>query len=477
MSNTARTVKAHPFAVLTYLKPFVFVLLIPLIRAVLRYIMDGEITNVLFAESFAAAAIITYAVIRWRVFSITVKDGFVEIQSGVFNRKVAHIDINRISTVETTRNPFDVVFGSATLRINTEAGSIRRADYEMKVSARDADYITEVISTPGKRIKWKFSVLRVAIMAAATSSAFTGMIIAVPLINQSGNLLGLALEELMLQRINEVGELFGRYIPPIVNTITIIFLLCYFLAFIYSLLKFVNFKLTLTGSDIEISSGFFSRRRIRFRAEAVNDVCIEQSFILRLFRRCMLRVEIGGYGQDKGERAIVVPSVRKKDAVDQFKLIFPTVTIDNVAVRPHNKSRARFLSLPLGWMMALLGGMAVLWAVFVSFRDLILFLSLIGITILLYFCNLADENYKNGRIGISKIITARYSRWNKLCETYCDASRVGVITVLKLPLDKLYDTCNVRITVCSEAADSILVKHIPYKELIEQLDRQYKIYE
>ena len=81
-----------------------------------------------------------------------------------------------------------------------------KKDYSELVSKL---YSGEVIS------KVRFSALRVAIMAAATSSAFSGIIIGVPLINRAGKLLGIGLSEMLLE---ELSKTCGDYISEINDT-------------------------------------------------------------------------------------------------------------------------------------------------------------------------------------------------------------------------------------------------------------------
>ncbi len=472
-----RVIKAHPYAIAVFLKPFIFVLLIPFLRAFLQYLVDQKVTNVILNELLALAVLLAFSALRWYRFKIVVSDTRISIFTGLFIRRNAVIDIEKISTVEVVRNPFDYVFGSASVRINTEAGVLKRADYEMRVNVADANFLIEAASRLDTKIKLRFSVFRVALMAAATSSTITGMILLVPFIYKSGNLLGTAVEDVLLQRIEKVGERFGQYVPPVVNTITIIFLLCYFLAFLYTLSKYINFKVSVGEENMDVVAGLISRRHIRFEIKAINTIYIEQTVLMRLLKRCMLRIDIGGYGTGRGEKAVVVPSVRKKNVQEQLHHLFPNVNKNKEYIRPKKGSRWRFFLLPVIWIIVTLSVAAVLGVIFTEFKELIWFLAVVTVVVLLYFCSLANYNYKHGKMSVDEILYIKYSFWDKTRETYCDTSRLGIIYVTRFPLDRIFGTCNVKFTVCSEGAENTVIKHISYDRLFEQIDRKYNIYE
>lgn len=475
MKDEIKTFKAHPFIIFSYIKPFLIVLLFPLFRAAVQFIAGGEISNIVRGEAAAFLFIVVYSIVKWRKFSLKVTPDTLKICTGLLMVRQAVLPKSKISTVEITRNPFDVLFGCVTMRLNTEAGIKGKSDYEFKISKKSAEIITNDISGLDVRITIKFSTVRVALMAAATSSSVTGMVIAVPIINKTGNLLGLALEEVLLKRINDVSRIFEKYVPPIVNTVTLIFLFFYFLAFLYSFFKYVGFKLTLGDDDLEISSGFLVRKKVRFKTQAVNTVCVEQNPLMRLLRRCLLRVEIGGYGNGRGEKAVIIPSAGTNETKRIFSMVFPNVKHDTEYIRPPKNSRHRFFVIPFILLLLLLAAYAVLTALFPLFKDLIGFLAIITFFVLLCYFELANYNFKTSRVSFGDAIYIKSSKWIKSREVYCDASRVGLIRLIKFPTDKKYNTCNMKIVMRSEGAESISIKHIRYDDVLAQIKKQYKL--
>ena len=60
-----RTYGAHPFMMLSIMKPFLFVLILPVLKGLLQYLISGRITGVLTLEIFAAAAVLFFSFLQY----------------------------------------------------------------------------------------------------------------------------------------------------------------------------------------------------------------------------------------------------------------------------------------------------------------------------------------------------------------------------------------------------------------------------
>ena len=466
---------AHPIQAICFLKPIAFILLIPLFKALIDSLLRREINGVLLNEIILAALIIGYAVIKWRRFALLLTADSVIIKSGIFLSRTAEIKREKISSVQTVRHLTDRIFGCVTLRINTESGRRGRADFEIKLNKKDAEKIWNEIFCKNEAQTVKFSAIRVALMAATASSAFTGLIFIVPIIKRSGTLLGTAIERVLIDRINQISEAFSEILPPVINTVTVIFLLLYSVAFLISFFKYVNFRVRISNGIMQIVSGLITRFTITFKIKSVNSTTIEQSPLMRIFGRYNVRVSIGGYGDNKGYKAVVIPSAKEKEVKNLFTDFFPgTVkTPKEEVIKPHKNSRKRFYLIPTISLAGVLSAYFFFKRLFPTFSEIIDFLLLIFLAAILCFFALAEYNYKNSKILISNTIYAKYSKWVLSREMFCDARRIGVIHITRWPTDHRHKTCNIRLTERSESAESVSVKHISYKKINKELIRFY----
>lgn len=314
-------------------------------------------------------------------------------------------------------------------------------------------------------------------MAATTSSAVMGMLIAVPIINKTGKLLGIALNNILLDEINNVSSGFKSYFPPIVNAITLVFLLSYAVAFVYSLFKYINFKLFLEKEKLEVRSGFFVRSRSAFKKSSVNDVIIDQTPLMRLFKRYAMKVSVGGYGGSKSETAVIVPSGRRGEIKRQFQAYFPFLAPDGKLMHARRDivTKNRFLYLPGLYFIITVAASVSLTLIFPKFGRLTLFLTMVACAVIMYYAYLSIYEFRLGKLKIGRNIYAQTVKGFNACELHCPRENVGQIKIIRTIPDIRLDTCKVVISVRSESADTVKVRMLDYVEVKKSISDSYGI--
>ncbi len=469
--------RAHPLMILSLMKPFLFVLILPVLKGVLEYILNQTVTGILRLEALAFAVIAVLAFFRWRSFRLICGKSSVTVEMGILIKKHSVIKIDRLSSVQSVQNPLDAVFRAVTYCINTEAGRKAQSDFKFKLSAKESAKVSKLLYGGRNPTAVKFSAVKVAMMAATTSSAVTGMIVGVPVINKAGNLLGIALSEMLFDEINNVSGEINTYFPPVVNTVTLIILLSYAVSFFYAFFKYINFSLFLEKDKLEVRSGFFVRSRTSFKKASVNDVKIEQTPLMRFFRRYALKVSVGGYGEAKKESAVIVPSGRRGEIRRQFSAYFPFLEPDAQPLRAKRDfvTKNRFLYWPGVFFIITAAAAVILALIFKDFGRLILFLTLVICAVILYAADLAMFEYRFGRLSMGSNIFARSVRGFRTCELYCPKENIGQIKIIRNIPDIPLKTCKVVISVRSESADHIKVRHLNYSDVKKSIYECYNI--
>ncbi len=470
-----REFRAHPFMILSIMKPLLPILLIPIARGLIQYMADKKITPILRMEIALFLIILIYGFFRWYTFKLTCDKKCVTIKDGVIFVREAVIPIGGISSVQSEQNPIDYIFRCVTFRVNTEAGSSRRTDYSFKLSRKNSHAVSDFLYGPKKGDPVRFSPVKIAILAAATSSAFTGMLVGVPFLNNSAKLVGVGVNE-VLDQINIVSNKFETYFPPIVNTVSLILLGSLVISFAYSFLKYINFRIFLNKDRIEVRSGFFVMTRTSFKKKSINNVKIEQTVLMRLLKRYSMRVNVGGYGEAKSESQILIPVGKYKEIKGMFSDYFPFLT-------PHGRQlkslqgfvhENRYLFWAEIFFTVLIGAFITAVLLFEEFTRLILFLSIVMACVLLYYAYRCHIEYKTCNARFGSTVYARGRKGLRSCRFYCSNDRVGEIKLMRYPPDYLFfKTCNVRIIIRSEMNESILVKHLEFEEVKKEI---YKIY-
>ncbi|MBQ7725767.1 MAG: PH domain-containing protein [Clostridia bacterium] len=473
----SQEVRAHPLMTATLMKPFWFVLILPLVKGVVQVLANREISGVWGLEAVAFVPVFVTAWLRCRSCRLRCEDGFLIVKNGLFFRKVAIIPQNSLSSIRFFQNPFDAVFRAVTFELHTEAGPERRADFKGKLRCRDSEKLAHLLMGEKPRETVRVSAVRVALMSAATSSAVTGLLFAVPVIRRAGKLLGLAIDRLLLDELQTVSSRFHTLFPPFINFITLLFLLSQIVAFLLSFLKTVRFTLSHDEEILEVRSGFFVRRHAFFRKRAVCVVKIEQTPLMRLFRRFMMKVSVGGYGDARAETAVLLPFGRRGELRRAMRAFFPELVPRGVPLRAKRDRRTLYRSLfrPASGFFLLVSLSAVLSAFLPDMRPLIVFFTLIGTVLLAYQGFLSVTACKQAKVIFSHGLYAKNIVGFRTVEWFCRKENVGEIKLTRSPADRRHGTCSFSVTVRSQAADRLQVRFLTNSAARKHLSDFYSL--
>ncbi len=473
-----REFKAHPLMILTIIRPFLVVLLLPVLRGILQYIQDRRITPILGIELILFGAILLISVLRWRAFRLVCDQSTVTVRDGVFFVRQAVIPITGLSSVQSEQTPLDFIFKSLTFRINTEAGGSKTTDYSFKLSRKDGNTVAALLYGEERGEKVRFSPIKVAVWSAATSSAFTGMLVGVPFLNTATRLVGVGVNE-VLDQINEVSGKFQTYFPPIVNTATLILLCSFAVSFVYSFFKYINFRIFLNPDRIEVRSGLFVMERTAFKKKSINNVKIEQTFLMLLLKRYSMKVNVGGFGEAKSESQILVPSGKYKEIKEMFSDYFPFLKPEGKILKSHEGivHQNRYFFWAEIFFAALIFLSLYTASIFDEFGRFIAFLTFVLGILLIYYTYLCRKEYKYCKVRFGDTVFARSKKGLRSCRLYCPRERVGEIKLYQYPPDRFFKTCNIKITVRSETADSITVRHLDFEDTKKEIFDCYGITE
>ena len=470
---------AHPLMILSFIKPFLFILIIPFIKAAVQYLLNGEIDDILGLETVFFAAVSVWAIARCITFRLICEEDTVTVKKGVIFRNCATINVSRLSSVRTEQNPLDMLFRSLTISINTEAGSKRSSDFKYKLSMKDAKEVSRLLYSEHKPSRIHFSAVKVAVLAATTSSAFGGMLIGVPVINRIGKLIGVGISEMLFDEINNVSSKIQNFFPPIVNTVSLIFLLAYGVSFLYSFLKFINFKLLLGDGELEVRSGFFVKTRTSFKKRSVNNALIVQSPLMFLVRRYALKVSVGGFGESKSESQVLIPSGSYKEIKAGFAEYFPFLSPKGnpITVTRNAVIKSRFLFWPTLYLSGVIALSLYLASVFRDFDRLILFCSTVALALVFYYAFICLFEYRKGELILGDNIYVKSAKRLRTCELYCPKQKIGQIRITQFWTDKWQKTCRIKLTVCSEGADNIRIRHLDNETVLKAVNECFELSE
>lgn len=479
--------KAHPFMLFHFLKPYLYILLIPTAQGLLSYFLGGSLTSLIVGECLTVAILLGLSIVKLLRFRLYIGEDHIKVTSGVLILSESVVPFDRIATTFVRSDPFLWLAKCVEIRLNTEAGRPGNPDFRMIVHESATVKLRKILSpTDVHTERVSLPAGRLIIMAAVTSSSTTGLLIAAPVVNQVGKLLGEGFTERFYDRITEAvdaavgvaGNHLGILIPPIAGVIALFLLAGFAVSFLLSIFKNLPMRFERRGDKMMVSAGSLIRRRTGFLMSGVNCVSIIQNPVMMFLRRYNVKVGIAGFGNRRDETSVAIPAAGSDEVYRLTKAILPGVSMDaRPEIRPPKKAFPFFCTLPAIFMIAIPVAAMIFSILLPDFSELIWFLAFVAAMFDLVFFMVSVRRFQREGITIGDEFCALGLDWLSfsMVELHCPAEKVGVIRVLRFPADHLSGVCRVKITVRSEGAERINAALLDEKQVAAALRERYGI--
>ncbi len=480
MENANISVKPHRFIIITYLLPYLTLLIAPAVRGLLTFRETGVLTRVIIGEVMAALLAVGFAIFKYMLCEITVTDTELVYKRGLFLRTKTVIPLDKIALTAGENNPVYALFRVVKVQVYTDAGFKGGSELSIPLKKNEAERIINILGAdtvkrpPDRRYKCPF--WRVLLYAAATSSAATGLLIAVPIINRTGSMVGEALDSLLVEKVFEFSQFIPKAVPRVAGVISIFLLLGYGISLVNSLLKNAGFEVGRKGTEININAGLLPRRRIVFDLKDVRATVTRQNILMRLLRVESVKMSVGGYGEKRGESPVILPAVTKKEReriINGFAPDLPPVTRN---VRSVPSLFFRSFTLPFFIMLIIISARWLLLRMFPRFADVTRFAAFVSLIfdIVYGFCQWIRCR-TGGYTLTGEYLTCSGGRFFAFGTVTAKTNDIEEIVVTRLPLDRLYGMCRVTFKIRDKNRDRIMVGALRFNDVVASLHDFYGV--
>ncbi len=446
--------RLHPLNIFKFFRKLLFILLLPLLRSILNYGLQGTLSTLVRWETALAVALLAYGMLRWARFLIWVEGDTLFIRSGIFFRKEAQLSISTVTCVYVENDPLLTLVGAAKVSLDTNAGEFKNSDFEFYLSRKRTGELCDALKTvtPRNRI-YLCNLRQIALMSLSSASALSGLLVAASIINNSGKLLGDTLEKRLVETLNLVTELFSRIIPPAATTLAALLVAGSCVSFIVTLVKHISFVVHCNKKGVLIEQGLFRHKRSYIRREAIGVGIISMPPLLHLFRRTSLCIHASGYGTSNGERSILFPVEKAREAEKSMHMLgIDLCKGDSLSLRVPRRAMSRAVFLPILLLLLLIAVTAfAVWLMPNLNQIILLFAVFVGVICIYWLymrvshVRLGGAQLRNGlRIFGYRGLTLADSRFKKGC--------VDSIIVSEGPFDRRRGLCSLQATLRGEKA-------------------------
>lgn len=261
--------------------------------------------------------VFTIFFIKWLKTTIEVTSKTIIIDRKTILRKTTNINIKDISTIDISQNIIQKVFKTAKIQLDINS-TVTAEENDMKIILKYEEAIQfqkNIIKLMNKKASEK-DYKKIELEKYNYKYSFSSIF--------KHTIFSLNIFVLILLIITNVPILFTKQ----ENLEIILFVLIPIIfSILSSLFKFYNFKILKDDDKINISYGFFSRKKISMPYSKISGLKITQPILARIFN--LYSVELINIGYAENETiSLLLPLSNKKDISEKLAFLFPNIKLN-----------------------------------------------------------------------------------------------------------------------------------------------------
>ncbi len=466
--------KPHPIMITNYLVRYLLLLIIPTIRGIINFLMTGNITTTIIWYIIFLGIIVFISLLKLRRCRLYINSERIKTSQGLFYRRELVIKNDKISSLFTYTGVVLQIFRAVSVRIETEAGDPKKADFEIIISQKDlSKLIPYIYEKPESAVSFHAGPWRVCIMALSASYAITGTLLTLSVINYISKIIEDDIALRLYEGLKNTAALFDFLLPRAIGVLAAAAALGFIFFFVYTIARYARFTVmreyTAKGEVISIGTGFISRRKVKFSERSVNALFVNIRPFMAVLGHYNVRICLAGYGKSKKEEPVLIPSERRDKMPQLIKSLLPDMDYVSPDICPPKWAAHRFV-LPQVIMLLLSPLAARVISIFTVNYENEMFLSIvICMFIIAVWLVMRNRAAHNSGIHFGSTLCFRTVKRMTDIKAVVAPDKVSVIKISRSPFDIPFGLCSVYICVHSERAKQYKIRHLLYSQVSESV--------
>lgn len=461
----------HPIKILKYSKKSLWLLVFPVIRGIYAATLDvNRLYTWLKGVWFDVAAlgiILLFGLIRWRLSVIGSDGRSVFSREGIFIIKNTEIRLDKLSSFVNDEPFYYRLIGAARMCCNTCSGAFRDADMIFVLRKKDLQSLFRDMNHRDQReIKMKkVSFFRTLELSCFLSSSLSGAgYIALFLMNgraASQDVVFESVDKIVLGGSGSWGGIVSEN-PSLFVIIGAILIALWLISFFTNVFRYADFSYGYDKNSAVIRCGLISKKYSELILDKVNYADMQQGFMMKLFRLCILTASCSGYGESKNRIPVIVPVCR----IDRMKKQILHKG-ENISVKPMFSSFIQYVWQPLLFITLVVTACAIGFR-FLQNRMRILFLTIAVMLVLpfirLLVCRIVS--LFTNKIGIYEdLICISCNQGFRFHNVIALRKNIVKVIVRQTPFQRLSGKINVSFCFTEEKGRKYVIKGLKESEV------------
>lgn len=312
-----------------------------------------------------------YQAVKWYKNIYSIRENMIFIQSGVFFVKRKEIPFEKIQTVNFVDGIGYRIFNIVKLKIDTGNSSSSESELKIVINKKTAEVLknnilklkeNEIKSNEVKDKKedfkteeskeviseFKISNKEMLISSVVTSSIFAGVAFVLSIFaffdDYLKGLFNVKIKKVYNLKNIDIKHFSLSYI--IIGTLLLIvlyFIFTIIVSFITNYIKYYRFSVKREENNIIINYGFFERKNYIIPVKKISAVYFKQNMLAQILSISPIHIEIVGYGDEKGEEAVIYPVADCEKQREIIIKLLPEFCFQEKLVKAPEKTFLRFI--------------------------------------------------------------------------------------------------------------------------------------
>lgn len=309
--------------------------------------------------------LLIFAFLSWKNTYYYVENDVLFYQKGVLSKSKQGISIEKITTINENQELIERIFQLSTFKV--DAGSVTKGnEIKLTISKKEAEILKEELGKSdfsienkpadymgedNNKTEYHISTKELIMYAITSNSFFAGLIFILAVwqfiedIPFMQNFIEGPAGSWVNQHLDSVVK--GLSVPAIITAVLFILFAYIFFSFLISIViavvKYYDFTVSRQDDKIEITYGLLEKKRYHLSADKITALYLKHGLIGQFYKIGELKIESIGYGDEKGEAAILYPVIKDDKRVGILKALLPEYAFQDAICKPPKRALRSFL--------------------------------------------------------------------------------------------------------------------------------------
>lgn len=357
-----KKLRNHKLVILDYMFKSIKDFLVPIIIFLSK---DMPINRVLiFVGVILFIMVISF--VKWYNIYFYIRDEKLHYNKGVISRNNIAIPIEKVTTIDFSQNVLQKIVDVVTLKIDSGANNNKDSEITIVLKKDNAEILRnnlivkeqkelleDVTMTEKKYNNVIMNMSKRDIVLYALTQNNLGIII-------GGVLSCFAFADDFLKIFNidldkiinkdDISFNFKFDIEAIIKAfilIILVLLIIKLISLILYMVRFSNFKVIREDNIIKVEYGLLSTKKYSFPINKINAVILKQNILRQLLGLYKVHISVIGYGDEKGEEAILFPICNMESINYILNKINPQIAFNKDMHKVNKYGKTKFFFVPM----------------------------------------------------------------------------------------------------------------------------------